>query len=157
MALSGVVYHLGSAALRGDLEINVVQPYDAENDIVNYATRTQTLTLLQGFDDLEITERQNQNNRKGSADLQSEVDPAFVACKALERSFPLDKVSDKFVLFLLNVDGPTHDVSKFPWRIRELGDIEKLSCKKGSYSTRSKFPNKFRREFSTHDSISLNA
>jgi len=60
---------------------------------VDYATRTQTLTLSQGFDDLEIVLRENQKNMKimvsdaGSADLQSEVDPVAATCKALERAF----------------------------------------------------------------------
>jgi hypothetical protein len=87
----------------------------------------------------------------------SDDDLVFVACKAIERAFPLDKVSDKFALFLLNVDGPKHDISKLPWRIRKSGDIEKFSCKKGSYMPLSKFPYKFRVEFSTYNSISLKA
>jgi hypothetical protein len=50
----------------------------------------------------------------------------------------------------------TRDLIKFAWRIREFGNIQKFSCKKGSYVAVAEFSAKRRREFATHEPIALN-
>ena len=77
-----------------------------------------------------------------------------VACKALEATFPLDKVTEKLLLLFHKA---TRDLIEFAWRIREVGNIQKLSCKKGSYFTLAEFSDKRSREFAAPEPIALDA
>ena len=138
------------------------QLYHVDGYIANHATGAQSLALSQDFDDLAIGVRQHQKNVKivvneaGRGNFQRHGDMASSTCKTLERAFPLNKVSEKFPLLLLNIDGLAHNLGEPLWRIRKLRDIEKLSCKKRSYITLSEIPDKLRREFSAHKPVSLN-